>query len=822
MLELSTPVKFVKRVGERIGAGLATRGIDTVEDLLYHIPFRYEDRLNPQPMAELVAGSMASVIGEVRGSALLRTRSGPIFEMTLGQGLGTVKCIWFHGTYLKDKFKLGQMIAVYGKLEPSRSAMAAAAAGSLGAASGRFKMIQPQFEILPEPGATGPDAEFAMLEMGRIVPVYESLGGTTPWGAKLTSKWMRRVVWSIFEELVEGASKPGAPGLDSETWVPETLPAALLHRLHLPSRLEALRAVHFPEAGTPMLELMSSTTPAHRRLIFEELFYLELGLSLKRRRMRERVGTAFTTGPAVREAIKQVLPFHPTAAQKRVLGEIVADMRRPQPMRRLLQGDVGSGKTIVAMQAAIIAMENGTQAALMAPTEILATQHYLSARKLLANAVSPRTGQPYRIALLTGSLDPATKRQTQGRIMRGESQFIIGTHALQEDKAGFSNLGLVIVDEQHRFGVQQRFKLMKKPGADGVATDPDVLAMTATPIPRTLALTLYGDLELSVIDEMPPGRTPIVTRRTTDEHADEVWEFVRKQVAQGRQAYLVYPVIEGSKDDQPELDFPHDEIESVTASPQSEGNKKSQTAKSGGSRGLQAPDKLARKRGFSPGPSSAKSAKPDNLFPTTKKNLRSATEMFDELRTGALSGLRLGLLHGRLSADEKEVTMARFHRGEIDVLVATTVIEVGVDVANASVMVIDHAERFGLAQMHQLRGRVGRGAAKSFCILMTGGNVTEQAELRLNAMVQTQDGFALAELDLTQRGPGEFFGTRQTGLPDLRVANILRDRATLELAKVEAERFAARPDPGIPPDQLAAVWARLKQQWQRRYALVEA
>jgi ATP-dependent DNA helicase RecG len=822
VLELSTPVKFVKRVGERIGAGLATRGIDTVEDLLYHIPFRYEDRLNPQPMAELVAGSMASVIGEVRGSALLRTRSGPIFEMTLGQGLGTVKCIWFHGTYLKDKFKLGQMIAVYGKLEPSRSAMAAAAAGSLGAASGRFKMIQPQFEILPEPGATGPDAEFAMLEMGRIVPVYESLGGTTPWGAKLTSKWMRRVVWSIFEELVEGASKPGAPGLDSETWVPETLPAALLHRLHLPSRLEALRAVHFPEAGTPMLELMSSTTPAHRRLIFEELFYLELGLSLKRRRMRERVGTAFTTGPAVREAIKQVLPFHPTAAQKRVLGEIVADMRRPQPMRRLLQGDVGSGKTIVAMQAAIIAMENGTQAALMAPTEILATQHYLSARKLLANAVSPRTGQPYRIALLTGSLDPATKRQTQGRIMRGESQFIIGTHALQEDKAGFSNLGLVIVDEQHRFGVQQRFKLMKKPGADGVATDPDVLAMTATPIPRTLALTLYGDLELSVIDEMPPGRTPIVTRRTTDEHADEVWEFVRKQVAQGRQAYLVYPVIEGSKDDQPELDFPHDEIESVTASPQSEGNKKSQTAKSGGSRGLQAPDKLARKRGFSPGPSSAKSAKPDNLFPTTKKNLRSATEMFDELRTGALSGLRLGLLHGRLSADEKEVTMARFHRGEIDVLVATTVIEVGVDVANASVMVIDHAERFGLAQMHQLRGRVGRGAAKSFCILMTGGNVTEQAELRLNAMVQTQDGFALAELDLTQRGPGEFFGTRQTGLPDLRVANILRDRATLELAKVEAERFAARPDPGIPPDQLAAVWARLKHQWQRRYALVEA
>jgi ATP-dependent DNA helicase RecG len=841
VLELSTPVKFVKRVGERIAAGLALRGVETVEDLLYHLPFRYEDRLNPQPMAELVAGTMASVIGEVRGATLLRTRSGPIFEMTLGQDLGTVKCMWFHGAYLKDRFKLGQMVAVYGKLEPSRSAMAAAAAGTLGAAAGRFKMIQPQFEILPEPGATGADAEFAMLEMGRIVPVYESLGGTTPWGAKLTSKWMRRVVWSIFEDLVEG--KPsGAPSMTaSPSWVgskgpepvTETLPTAMLYRLALPSRLEALRAVHFPEAGTPMVELMSATTPAHKRLIFEELFYLELGLELKRRRMRERVGTAFTTGPAVREAIKQVLPFHPTAAQKRVLGEIVADMRRPQPMRRLLQGDVGSGKTIVAMQAAIVAMENGCQAALMAPTEILATQHYLSARRLLADAVSPRTGRPYQVALLTGSLDPAAKRQTQGRVMRGEAQFIIGTHALQEDKADFNNLGLVIVDEQHRFGVQQRFKLMRKPGADGVASDPDVLAMTATPIPRTLALTLYGDLDVSVIDEMPPGRTPIVTRRTTEEHAAEVWEFVRRQVAQGRQAYLVYPVIEGSKDDQPELDFPHDEEPPVGESIGTPSSSQStESARKPSAEGAvysslgRSPRLSAKMNPRAEGPryttaKSRKSPKTDTLF-ATKTKLRSATEMFDELRTGALKGLRLGLLHGRLSADEKEVTMARFHRGEIDVLVSTTVIEVGVDVANASVMVIDHAERFGLAQMHQLRGRVGRGAAKSFCILMTGGNVTEQADARLNAMVASQNGFELAELDLQQRGPGEFFGTRQTGLPEFRVANLLRDRATLELAKVEAERFAAAPDPAIPPAQIAAVWARLKQQWQRRYGLVEA
>src|ERR1700733_13975052 len=339
--------------------------------------------------------------------------------------------------------------------------------------------------------------------------------------------------------------------------VTETLPAALRERLKLPGRLEALKAVHFPKKGTPMIELMSASTPAHRRLIFEELFYLELGLELKRRRLRERKGTAFVTNVKVREAIKQVLPFHPTTAQKRGLGEIANDMCRPQPMRRLLQGDVGSGKTIVAMQAALVAIENGYQTALMAPTEILATQHYLSARKLLGDVLSPRTGKPYRVTLLTGSLDEIAKREARGRIFRGETDLAIGTHALIEDKVDFHNLGLVIVDEQHRFGVQQRFRLMKKPGA----LDPDVLVMTATPIPRTLALTLYGDLDASVIDELPPGRTPIVTRRATNRRAEDVWAFVRKQVGVGRQAYVVYPVIEGAKDDQPELDFPRDEEE---------------------------------------------------------------------------------------------------------------------------------------------------------------------------------------------------------------------------------------------------------------------
>ena len=769
-LQLSTPVKFVKRVGERIAEGLAKRGVETVEDLLYHLPFRYEDRLNPRSIAEMKAGEMASLIGDVRGSALLKTRGGKgLFELTLGlsgpgvdlsggvpkMGQSTIQCTWFNGAYLRDKFRLGQRIAVYGKLEPSRSGGA-----------GRFKLIQPQFEMLPEAGATGADAEFAMLEMGRIVPVYESLGGTTPWGAKLTSKWTRRVMWSVFEELTEA-------GVEAE----ETLPRALRERLGLPGRMAALRAIHFPETGTKLADLQAAITPGHRRLIFEEFWYLELGLELKRKRMRERVGTQFATGTAVREAIKQVLRFHPTTAQKRVLGEIVGDMKKTQPMRRLLQGDVGSGKTIVAMQAALVAIENGFQAALMAPTEILATQHYLSAKKLLAEKLSPLTGKPYRVTLLTGSLEEERKREGRGRIFRGETQLAIGTHALIEEKVDFANLGLVVVDEQHRFGVQQRFKLMKKPGA----ADPDVLVMTATPIPRTLALTIYGDMDVSVIDELPPGRTPIVTRRTSEDKAATVWEFVRKQVGLGRQAYIVYPVIEGAKDDQPELDFAQDE---------DEGKREEGRGKRAG------------------------------LFPKAK--LRSATQMFDELRAGPLDGLRLALLHGRMNADDKEVAMRRFQRGDTDVLIATTVIEVGVDVPNASVMVIEHAERFGLAQMHQLRGRVGRGAAKSYCILMTGGKVSEGAEARLEAMVRTQDGFALAEMDLEQRGPGEFFGTRQAGMPEFRVASLLRDRAMLELAKAEAAKFAERPDPALTKEEIAAVWARLKVQWQRRYGLVEA
>ncbi len=762
---LETQVVYVRGVGPQVAKMLAAKGITTAEDLLYHLPFRYEDRQNPRSLDELKPGETASVIAEVRGALLMRTRKMPLFELTLGQGRFAMKCLWFHGNYLEGKFHAGQTVAVYGKLEPSRS-------------TANLKMIQPQFEILPD---ASDDAETRLLEVGRITPVYESLGGS-----RLASRWQRKVIFNLLDGM-RGS-------------VPECLPAAMQKRLGLPDRETALREVHYPPEGTSMAQLQAWATPSHRRLIFEELFFLELGLELKRRKMRERVGIAFTTSDKVREAIREVLPFHPTAAQKRTLGEIVADMRQPSPMRRLLQGDVGSGKTIVALQAMLVAMENGYQAALMAPTEILATQHYLAAKKLLE-----RSSRNYRIVLLTGSLDEDRKRASRGLINRGDAHLVIGTHALIEEKVEFDRLGLVVVDEQHRFGVMQRFRLMKKPNQ----AEPDVLVMTATPIPRTLALSLYGDLDVSILDELPPGRTPILTQSRTGEHAEKVWDFVRKQVGLGRQAYIVYPVIEGSKDDQPELDFSHDEqIVGVGA-----GFGAAATAK--------APP-MSRARKGKTGELFSKAAQEAN--PAAKSGLKSAVEMHEKLRTGPLSGLRLGLLHGRLNADEKEVIMRRFQRGEIDVLVATTVIEVGVDVPNATVMVVEHAERFGLAQLHQLRGRVGRGAAKSYCILMTGERVSEQGEERLKAMVRTQDGFELAELDLQMRGPGEFFGTRQAGLPDFRVANLLRDREVLELAKREAARFAnasAAEAEGTEAER-ARVWSRLKDAWQRKYGLVEA
>jgi len=730
MLETSTPVQYIKGVGPRIAEILNAKGIYTVGDLLYYLPFRYEDRLNPRGIGELRPGEMATVIGEVRNSGLFSTRRMPIFQLTVGQGRSRLRCLWFNATYLQDKFKPGEMIALYGKVEQDQRTR-------------ELQIMQPQFEILGEGESGDNSAEkkaAESLEIGRIVPIYESAGQ-----GKLSPRWFRRAIRTALDNLT--------PEL------PEPIPAIVRSRMGLIGPRAALWNVHWPEPGESFQDLQSSRTPAHIRLIFDELFFVELGLELRRREQKAETGIAFKLDDKVRAAIKKILPFHPTPAQKRVLKEIAGDMEKPYPMRRLLQGDVGSGKTIVGFEAAIIAIENGYQVALMAPTEILAQQHYFSARRILENA-------GYRIVLLTGSLEADRKREIRRHIAQGSAQLVIGTHALLEEKVEFANPGLVIVDEQHRFGVMQRLKLMKKSGEEVrgaagaavrpserslAAAEPDVLVMTATPIPRTLALTLYGDLDLSVLDELPPGRTPIVTKSITDDQSPKVWDFVRKQVAAGHQAYVVYPVIAENEDTE----------------------------------------------------------------------LKAAVKMYRELSGRIFADLKVGLLHGRLDAELKEQVMRMFQKGELNILVATTVIEVGVDVPNATVMVIEHAERFGLAQLHQLRGRIGRGAAKSYCILMTGGKVTEEGQRRLDAMVRTNDGFQIAELDLELRGPGEFFGTRQAGLPSFRVANIIRDGQLLEAAKREAAAVLAGPNSEITSEEISRALVQMRARWKHTYGLVE-
>jgi len=723
-LSLSSELRFVKGIGPHRAQALAEKGIASVGDLLLYLPFRYEDRVNPRGLADLRAGEMAAVVAEVRNSGLFQTKRMPLFQLVVGPpGLPRprLKCLWFHGSYLRDQFKPGQMVALYGKVETDRE--------------GQLQIIQPQFEILSDASEGDSDGEDGQpedgepkisgsLEVGRIVPIYE-----TAMQGKLSSRWFRRILRGVLETLPKE--------------LPDAIPGVVCQRMNLLPPAEALWKVHWPEPGESFEALQKARTPAHIRLIFEELFFVELGLELKRRQQKAQTGIAFRLDEGVRESIKRVLPFHPTNAQKRVLGEIAADMAKPHPMRRLLQGDVGSGKTIVALQAAIVAIENGYQVALMAPTEILATQHYLSARRIL---------EPlgYRIVLLTGSLEDDRKRNIRRHIAQGNAQLIIGTHALIQGSVEFDSLGLVVVDEQHRFGVLQRFTLMKK-GTPEDSAEPHVLVMTATPIPRTLALTLYGDLDISVLDELPPGRTPIITRRVSDEREEEVWSYVRKQVDAGRQAYVVYPVIEENEENE----------------------------------------------------------------------LKAAIQMHRELSSRAFAGVKVGLLHGRMDSDEKDQVMREFQAGTIQILVSTTVIEVGVDVANATVMVVEHAERFGLAQLHQLRGRIGRGSAKSLCVLMTGGKISEVGERRLDALVRTNDGFEIAELDLELRGPGEFFGTRQAGIPNFQVANLIRDRELLEAAKREAGAVLAGPNAEVTKREIDRALAHMRTRGRLSYGLVE-
>jgi len=701
-LSLTTEVRMVKGVGPQRAELLAKRGIHTLEDLLGYLPFRYEDRIHFSNIRDLQPGGTYTVRARVMsGSAVpssVRYRKhDAIYHLLVQDSTGSLPCKFFHGGYLEGRLKPGQLLVLHGKVEVDRLRPA------------RIEMVNPQMELLR-------GEEMDSTEVGRIVPIYEAIG-------TFGSRAIRRAVYGALQQF-------DAHPLDP-------LPPELLQRLGYPSRREALLHTHFPPPDESLDALNAFRSPAQQRLVFEEFFLFQLSLGLNRRAIRRENAIAFAVREErIREALKRILPFKPTSAQKRVLAEIAADLERPVPMNRLLQGDVGSGKTIVALEAAVIAIENGCQAALMAPTEILAVQHFLSARRILSRA-------GYRVELLISGLNPSEKAAARERVRAGEAQLVIGTHALIEEDVQFNRLGFVCIDEQHRFGVLQRKRLMDKAAVHGIA--PHVLVLTATPIPRTLSLTLYGDLDVSLLDELPPGRTPIVTRISSQQNLPGVWGFLGREVAAGRQAYIVYPVIE-----------------------------------------------------------------------ETKLELKAAIKEFARLSKEVFPKLRLGLLHGRLSSDEKEEVMQGFRRNEIQVLVATTVIEVGVDVPNATVMVVEHAERFGLAQLHQLRGRIGRGEEKSYCILIAPTRMSDEARLRLETMVRTTNGFEIAETDLQLRGPGEFFGTRQHGDLGFDVANPLRDRGLLELARREAFQLVEDTNQG---PLLQQILGALPAHWQRRYHL---
>ncbi|HTM48984.1 MAG TPA: ATP-dependent DNA helicase RecG [Bryobacteraceae bacterium] len=697
-MDLSTSLTYLKGVGPGRAAMFEAKGLHTVEDLLSYFPFRYEDRSNMKTISQLAPGEMATVIAEVRSAKLagLRRRDLGLFEAVFtDSSRATILGKWFHGKYLAGVLTPGQKVALFGKVEYDTF-------------TGALSMLHPEIELLTGDEDEGP----AALHVGRITPVYEAV-------AKISTRVLRTLIHNTLATL---------PG------VADQIPARIRERLRLPDRWTAIRAAHFPPPDSDLRLLNSFRSPAHFRLIFEEFFWLECGLALKRNKARTMPGIAFDLNEQVRERIKAMLPFKPTAAQKRVLGEIAHDMAAPRPMNRLLQGDVGSGKTIVAAEAAVIAIENGYQVAVLAPTEILANQHYISLKQLFSKL-------GYVAALITGAFTSREKTQLKKLLAEGLAHVAVGTHALIEKDLEFHRLGLAIIDEQHRFGVMQRFELARK------GVHPDVLVMTATPIPRTLALTLYGDLDISVIDELPPGRRPIVTKHVTEDQIELVYSFVKQQIDAGRQAYVVYPVIEESE----------------------------------------------------------------------TQAMKAAEKMYEHLSREVYPGITVGLLHGRLRSEEKEAVMERFKQGHTKILVSTTVIEVGVDVPNATVMLIEQAERYGLAQLHQLRGRVGRGGEQSYCILVTG-RLGDTARERIRTLVDSNDGFAIAETDLKLRGPGEFFGTKQSGLPALRIASVIRDREILEAARREAMDFVNDPP---SEEELRGAVAYIRDHWQRRYGLAQ-
>lgn len=674
-------------------------GTVIVADLLNYLPARYEDRSSMVEIRHLYHGLEASLDLTVRIAGGFQVRNRRSFKQSLykfeisavdQQRSGKQVMVWWFVsgprardilTYNSKRFVPGTRFIAFGKWEND---------SRRGTYSLRLNKPD-ELELVAgaddEEGEVETDATLAAIHVGRRVPIYRKLGD-------FRTKRLREIFHEVLARLPAGA-------------VEETLPPALLTRRKLIGRDDALRQAHFPKEDVSLDDYHSMKSPAHQRLIFEELFWVALGLAVKRgKRMKESKGATIKIDNRMKERIGSVLPFKLTESQRKVVKELFKDMRSDAPMNRLLQGDVGSGKTIVALIAMLAAMENGYQTALMVPTEILAEQHARNIKRILARA-------PYRIELLSGSLKTADKKRLHQSIAAGEVHAVVGTHALIQEGVAFKNLGLVVIDEQHRFGVMQRAALRER------GMNPDVLVMTATPIPRSLAMTVYGDLDVSIIDELPPGRTPIETRVFGEEGRQEVKKLIAREVRAGRQIYVVYPLVEESE----------------------------------------------------------------------KMDLRDATRRYEYLRDQVFPKFSVGLLHGRMKPEEKEEVMRRFISGEIQILVSTTVIEVGVDVPNASVMVVEHAERFGLSQLHQLRGRVGRGAEQSFCVLLASEKQTEVARERLGIMEETNDGFKIAEKDLEIRGPGEVMGTRQAGLPEFRVANLVRDLDILQTARKEAEFY---------------------------------
>lgn len=699
---LQTLMQFIKGVGPKLTELLAKRGVTNVEDALYLLPHRYEDRREVKPVARLCPGVTEVFSGKVLSAGIMSTKGGRrFFEILVGDDSGSVTLKWFNcnPTFMKRVWRVGRSGLFIGEVSQFGY---------------QREVHHPEVEWLEDGRELADILAADPVNFGRIVPVYPLTEG-------LGQKVMRRVM----KEVVDGYLP----------FVQELIPRQILEPLNLPGVRDSLRAVHLPGVDTSLEELNEGRTAAHRALAFDEFFFWELGLALKKWGVTLEEGIPFQVSHRYTKQLVKLLPFELTAAQRRVLSEIKTDMMAPHPMHRLVQGDVGCGKTLVALMAALVAVENHYQVAIMAPTEILAEQHWLTIHRWCAEL-------GIESVLLTAGMKGKTKSEALARVADGSAQIVIGTHAVIQEKVEFSRLGLGIIDEQHRFGVLQRGVLRKK------GLNPDILVMTATPIPRTLAMTLFGDLSLSVIDELPPGRTPVDTRIFFESRRSQAYDCIREEVAKGHQAYVIYPLVEE----------------------------------------------------------------------TEKSDLKAAAQMAEHLDQQVFPGLRVGLLHGRMTPDEKEAVMSAFKSRDVDILVATTVIEVGIDVPNATLMIIEHAERFGLSQLHQLRGRVGRGSAQSRCILLTPGRLSEDGEKRLRVMESTSDGFRIAEADLEIRGPGDFLGTRQSGMPDFRVANILRDGALLELARQAAFELL-ESDADLSSPEHVSLREELLRRWGHRLEL---